>query len=400
MDYKTIKNDNYNIHIIKNKKYHNIIFTIYFAQNIDKVKFAYQNLLVNILTTACNKYNTRSKIIKKTQDLYSVSPYAVTFRSGNLLITKFAISILDSKYLDKDIIKDNILLLKEIILNPLLENGKFSDKYFNLSLNDEITKTERMKEHIMSYVNYQAIKLSSDKEENYLISKYFDIDELKKLTNEGLYQEYQEMLKNSKIDIFLAGNITNADNLIYYDDFDRKIKIEKEIRNREQSKISVILKSYHITDFERKYVSVIYNDILGGSASSFLYMMIREKNSFAYSMYSYYNKPDNIITINGGFNKENYNKVIEIINDIITKISMGKFSSKLIDAAKKNFFNDLINYDESNMSLVNFCYGMEIFNSPNVKERKEMMKKVTKDDVIAYAKKIKIAAIYYLEGDL
>ena len=215
MDYKTIKNDNYNIHIIKNKKYHNIIFTIYFAQNIDKVKFAYQNLLVNILTTACNKYNTRSKIIKKTQDLYSVSPYAVTFRSGNLLITKFAISILDSKYLDKDIIKDNILLLKEIILNPLLENGKFSDKYFNLSLNDEITKTERMKEHIMSYVNYQAIKLSSDKEENYLISKYFDIDELKKLTNEGLYQEYQEMLKNSKIDIFLAGNITNADNLIY-----------------------------------------------------------------------------------------------------------------------------------------------------------------------------------------
>ena len=129
-------------------------------------------------------------------------------------------------------------------------------------------------------------------------------------------------------------------------------------------------------------------------------MMIREKNSFAYSMYSYYNKPDNIITINGGFNKENYNKVIEIINDIITKISMGKFSSKLIDAAKKNFFNDLINYDESNMSLVNFCYGMEIFNSPNVKERKEMMKKVTKDDVIAYAKKIKIAAIYYLEGDL
>ena len=134
MNYQKIENQNYNIHIINNKKYHNIVFSIYFAENIDKEKYAYHNLLVNVLTTASKKYNTRSKIIKRTQDLYSLNPLATTFRCGNLLITKFSISILNSKYLDKNIIKDNILLIKELLLNPLIENEKFDNKYFELAL--------------------------------------------------------------------------------------------------------------------------------------------------------------------------------------------------------------------------------------------------------------------------
>ena len=104
MNYKKIECDNYNIHLINNKKYHDISFAIYFVDNVNEEKLAYHNVLVDILTTASKKYDTRSKIVKKTQDLYSINPYAVTVRCGNLLVTKFSISILNSKYLDKNII--------------------------------------------------------------------------------------------------------------------------------------------------------------------------------------------------------------------------------------------------------------------------------------------------------
>ena len=419
MDYKKIERDDYNIHIINNKKFHNIAFAIYFTQNVDEEKFTYHNLLVNILTTACKKYDTRSKIVKKTQDIYSISPYASTVRAGNVLSTKFAISILNSKYLDKNIIKENILLLKEIILNPLIENNKFNQKYFELSLNDEISKTERLVEYSEHYTNYKAIKISSNKHENYQITRYCDIDKLKKMTNEKLYEIYQKMLTDSKIDFYISGNIDNQLELIdfihqefkfnnhyqlnkaFYEHLtdDNEIKYCKEKKDSEQSKVSMVIKPYNLTDFERRYVSTIFNNVLGGGANSLLNMNIREENSIAYSMYSYYNKPDNIFCVNGGFNKDNYDKIVKMVKKCIEKIQHGEFTTKLFNAAKKLYINEVMDYDESNMTLVSFYYSQDIFQSPSITERIKEVKKITKEDVIKFSKKIKISSIYYLEGE-
>lgn len=420
MDYQKIKSDHYNIHLINNNKFHNINFSINFIENVTEQKFADHNVLVNLLTTACKKYDTRSKIIKRTQDLYSISPGAMSFRVGNYLVTKFWISILDSKYLDKDIAKDNILLLKEIVLNPLCDGKKFNQKYFDLALHDELIKTEKMVEHSIPYVNYQSLKLSSSKKENYLINKYSDINLLQKLTNEKLYQSYQEMLKNSKIDFFIAGNIRDREDLvkfiekeftfsnipklnnIFIDHFDyeRKMRKKTEKKNTEQSKLSVLIKAYDISLLERRFTSSIFNTIFGGGSNSLLNMVVRENNSMAYSIYSFVNKPDNTVTIDCGFNKNNYNKLISIIEKALDDMKTGKFNNSLLASAKKNFINDLLDYDESNRSLVSFYFGLELFGGLDVKERISIVKKITKKDIMNYANKLKIASIYFLEGDV
>ena len=420
MNYKKIKCDNYNIHLINNEKYHNISFAVYFADNISKEKLAYHNVLVNILTTASKKYDTRSKIVKKTQDLYSISPYAVTLRCGNLLVTKFSISILNSKYLDKKIIKENILLIKELLLNPLVEDEKFNDKYFDLALNQEIKKTERFKEFFMTYATIKALNLSSDKEENYKISKYIPIDTLKKLTNKGLYKSYKEMLNNSKIDFCISGNLSNEQELIefikkefkftnkyllnevfinHYDK-DNEMKIQFEKSDVEQSKLALVIKAYDLTDFERRYVAAIYNGLFGGNSTSFLNSIVREENAISYSTYSYYNRTDNIFIVNGGFSKKNYEIVKNIIYESMDRIAKGKFTQKMLLNAKKSYINDLLNYDESNSSLISFFYGKEIFKGVDIKDRIENIKKVTKEDIINISKKLKIASIYNLESDL
>ena len=74
MDYKKIECDNYNIHLINNKKYHNVLFTIYFTENIEEEKLAYHNLLVNILTRPI--ITTETKAIIKT---YSTNAWPLLF---------------------------------------------------------------------------------------------------------------------------------------------------------------------------------------------------------------------------------------------------------------------------------------------------------------------------------
>ena len=82
------------------------------------------------------------------------------------------------------------------------------------------------------------------------------------------------------------------------------------------------------------------------------------------------------------------------------RIAKGKFTKKMLLNAKKSYINDLLNYDESNSSLISFFYGKEIFKGVDIKDRIENIKKVTKEDIINISKKLKIASIYNLESDL
>ena len=68
--------------------------------------------------------------------------------------------------------------------------------------------------------------------------------------------------------------------------------------------------------------------------------------------------------------------------------------------AKKSYINDLLNYNESNSSLISFYFGKEIFKGADIEERINNIKKITKQDIINLSKKLKVASIYDLESEL
>ena len=74
MNYQKIKTNEYDIHIINNKKFHTIDCRIYFTENVNKELITYRNALISVLTYATKKYDTKEKLMKRCQDLYSLSP--------------------------------------------------------------------------------------------------------------------------------------------------------------------------------------------------------------------------------------------------------------------------------------------------------------------------------------
>ena len=109
MNYQKIKCQEYNIHIINNKKFHTTECRVYFTENSSRKLVTYRNALVSVLTYATKNYDTKEKLIKKCQDLYSLVPSASSYRNGNLLTTKFGLSTIDSRYITKNNLIDNIL---------------------------------------------------------------------------------------------------------------------------------------------------------------------------------------------------------------------------------------------------------------------------------------------------
>lgn len=418
MNYQKIKCNGYDIHIINNNKFHTVDCRIYFTENADLELVTYRNALISILTYATKNYDTKEKLIKKCQDLYSLVPVSSSIRNGNLLTTKFGLSTVKSSYIKNNNLIDNILLLKEIILNPLVENSSFSKKFFNIIKKELEMETKTISEEPRLYANIELLKIIGD---NKIISGYSDLDILNQMNEKKLYQSYLKMINNSKIDIFISGNISESseiveviknnfvflnnsfklqESMINHTNYHQEPIIKKEIKNYQQSKLSIGFKLINPTDYENRYVSFVFNDLFGGGANSFLMRYVREEKSLCYYINSYINRMDNIIIVNSGINQENYEIVIKMIREVLERIIAGKFSLKDLNESKMEILFGLSTVFESNKNIIEYYYGMSVFNSANHDEKIKMIKSVSKEDVMAFAKKINMEAIFFLKGDL
>lgn len=419
MDYKKIKTDNYTIHLINNKKFHTIEFRIFFTENVSEELITYRNALVNILTYATSKYDTKKKLIKECQDLYSLYPSSISLRNGNLLSTRFGISTIKSKYINEDNLKENILLLKEIILNPLVKDGAFLEKYFNIVKKELETESNTIIEDPRLYASLELLKILNDG--GVIYSGYTDLNILNKMTAHTLYESYLLMLKNSKIDIFVSGDISNPnkiidiiknnfifkdnkplikDGLVIHERNKKQVNYKEETRNFSQSKLVMGYKLYDLTDDENRYVSFVFNNLLGSGVNSLLMRDIREEKSLCYYINSHINRLDNIMMISSGINKGNYEEVVKLTKEIINKVIDGNFSDGDLADSKMEILFSLSSVLESNRSIIEYYYGMEMFHSAVIEERMKKIENIKKEDIMEFAKKIEMKAIFFLKGDL
>lgn len=141
------------------------------------------------------------------------------------------------------------------------------------------------------------------KNEPYGLYKFGYVEDLEKITEKELYKYYKEMLKNCKIDIFVSGKINNiqAKQIIEQNENIKKLLPRKEIITNQENIQTIkepqtIKEQMDVTqgklviglnieekDQASKYVSLLYNMILGGGANSKLFQNVREKASLAYT---------------------------------------------------------------------------------------------------------------------
>lgn len=422
MEYRKIKKDNYNIHIIDDKRFHTIIIKIFFTENVSFEKITSHNFIADLLTYASNSYDTKSKLLKKCQDIYSMYPYSSSTRFGNLLTTKFTLCMVNSMYIDENYLNENLLLLKDIILNPIVENNAFSSKYFEIIQNEQRNEIKVQNEDPRTYANLKLLDmLEPDKKGKYNLTSFSDLDIIENLDTRKLYEDYLDMINNSKIDIFVSGNIPNIKNLVksitknfnfpnnhykldspYIRHFkkNRKVKYKKEILPYSQSKISLGIKAYDLNKKEIKYILPVFSNILGGGFNSLLMQEVRENNSLAYYISSYYNKLDSLIILNSGINKDNYEKVIELIKNTLENLKKGNFDISYLKENILEYVNEIESLTDNNNNLIEYYYGIELFKSETMEEKIKIVKKITKEDIVNIARKIRIDSIFYLEGKL
>ena len=414
---KYIKYDmgGYFLHTIETDKFKTIHINLNIKRKSKKEEITIRDVLINTLIDSCKKFPTRKEIEIETEELYGLGLNINLVNSGRCNIITFNETFLNNKYIDDDILEKAISYLNEIVFNPNVENNKFNTKSFELATRIVKNSIESIKDNPSFYGKHCLIKEINSNNPLSFISNEKDLE---KINPTNLYEYYKNVIENDQIDVFVIGQINsleikelfgkifkiNKRNNKKIDHFvlENNIgdgKIYKEKLPIYQTKLLMGYNFETLTDFENRYVSGMLSYILGGSADSMLFKVVREKESLCYSINSGYNVLSGLLIIQAGIDSSKYEKTKKLIIKQIEEIKKGNFTLDDLENGKKIYKNSALELFDSPSSIINMYMSHEYIGSDLYEEKIKNIDKVTKEDIIKLSNKMHLNKIVLIEGE-
>lgn len=413
MKYEKVNLESYNLHFITTDKFKTTTVSVNFREQIKKEDITIRKFLFQMLCSTSLKYNTNRLFEIKLEDLYSIGLSHSNVVFGNLINSYIDIKFLNKEFSDENLLSDSLDLLFELIFNPNVVDNKFDSKTFNIVKDKMNLILNSEKENIQKYTLNRSLELM-DKEDPASYNLWGYKDDLDAITEGNLYEYYKKMLKTNIVDIFIVGNVDKdeiikifkekfkintiknkeIDSFITYNKCSKTI-VSEELMNLKQSKLSIILKVLNLNMFERRYVLPLYTSILGSGGNSRLFQNVREKHSLAYTITSVSKTPNSLVMIYGGIDKENYDEALKLIKK---EIKLKNVTEEELENAKKEYISSISILFDSPGSIINYYFGIEVFNADIIEEKINNFNKVTIKDIESLANKLKIAMVYLLKG--
>lgn len=409
-------------HKINTNKFKTNLFAVFLTTPLKKETVTMNALMPLVLKRGTNRLNSQELISEKLEEMYGAGFDCGIEKSGNNQVIKFYVESLNDEYIPekKDMIEESFNILFDIIFNPFIKENKFNKEYVEGEKNKLKKIIESKIDNKAGYALDRCIE-EMYKNKPYGLYKYGYIEDLENINEENLFNYYNELVKKCKIDIFISGKVDKEiidkvknnelikklnerqPDYIKNGDNEKKenleIKVVEESMDVMQGKLVLGLDILNINE-EEKYAVSIYNIILGGSANSKLFQNVREKASLAYTAGSSYLRQKNNILIRCGIEIQNYQKTVEIIKQQLKDMEEEKFNEDDINNAKNIIISTVDGIEDSQDSEISYYFSQELTSKfVSIEDYIKNINKVTKQDVAAIAKKIKINTIYFLKNN-
>ena len=417
MKYLNYDMDGFNLHVIKTKRFKTISYNINIRFEDEKDTERYMGMLSRLLIQTSSHFDSLRDINVFCASIYDPSYNIRILSSGSQDILTLSASFANEKYTEIGMNEANFKFLTSFIFEPKIIDNGFDREVFEIQKEKLLEYYRTMKDRPQDYASG---RLSEEmKTRKYDVMKLNEfIQSIESLTAEELYDFYKKIMKEGTLDIFVCGDVNptkiknifsklikfkgskkKTNHLIKQDSYNKKEKIIIEPSLNTQSNLVIGCKLMDLTDFERKYVFVLYSWILGGGMNSLLTQTVRERNSLCYYIYATRQNLFETMKIYAGINGSDFEKTYDLVKKEMKNMEEGNFPLELFEGVKEIYYNSLIKIEDT-QSEVTGNYTSELFiHNDRIDVRKKQMEKVTKEDVMNLAKKVHIDTVYLLKGE-
>lgn len=402
---------------IETNKFKTNLIAVFLSLPLNRETATKNALITAILRRGTQNLKTQEEISKKLEQMYGANFDCGIEKTGDNHTLKFYLESINDEFLPEkeELLKESIDIILDIILNPLVIDGKFKEEYVLGEKENLRQIIEGKIDNKSSYALERCIE-EMYKDKAYGVYKYGYIEDIEKLSSKELYSYYKDIINKCKIDIFVSGKSLNSVNKIVNENENIQRLNEREINIIEEErkipeKENIIQESMDVTqgklviglDIDSNikdinYVCMCYNTILGGGSNSKLFQNVREKANLAYVASSSFIKRKKNIIIRAGIEIQNYDKALDIIKKQLEDMKKGKFTDEDMANAKNLIISTIENIPEEQDTEISYYFGQELDKTNiSVEEYKNKINKVSKNQIIDLAKSIKINTIYFLK---
>ncbi len=411
-------------HIIQTDLFKTNMLSCMITVPLTKENVTKNALIVSMLRRGTANYKTQLELSKALEELYGTAFECGIDKYGDNQILRLYMDAIEDRFSfhQEEILKNAMHILLDIVFNPLLENGKFKEDYLKVE-KENLAKIIKSKIDDKDLYAYETCIAKMYGESGFGLYKYGYLEDLEKINAEELTEHYQNLIQNSKIDIFLSGNLEEekVKQIILNDENIQKLRprIENYILNNELTQdkpkiesVNQIVETMEVTQGKLvigmdvharcdkfQFKTLLYNVILGSSANSLLFQNVREKESLAYSIKSLYVKQKSNIFIRAGIEIPNFEKAVNLIKEQLEMMKRGDFTAEDLESAKEFVKAGIVAIETEQDTGMIYYIGQEISKTnTTIQEYLENIQQVTKEDVIEIANSIQINTIYFLKN--
>lgn len=405
------------LHLIKSEKFKMNHLTFRFSGDFSQKTVARRVLVAQILATANAEYPTAQRFRERLASLYGATLSTKVSTKGLVHIVDIELAFIKNQFVmtDENLLEEMIDFLYQNLFSPLVTVEQYQSKLFNIEQTNLINYLNADKDDSF-YSSELGLKKLFYEDSAFQTSKYGTAELVAAENSYTAFQEFQKMLREDRLDIFLLGEFDDYRMLQLFNRFpfeerhkylvfDYQQEFTNVIRQQFETKDvnqSVLQLGYHFPiryQDEEYFTLLVFNGLFGGFAHSRLFTELREKEGLAYTIGSQFDIYTGLLNVYAGIDKKKRNKTLQLINKQFSDIKMGRFSESLLKQTKKMLKVNLKLSCDSPRVIIERDYNHQYLTGNfSVDKIIDKIDNVSKEDVLKFTRKIKLQALYFLEG--
>ncbi len=402
---------------IENHRFKSRLITVRFLLPLLRNTATENDMAAELISSCSRKFPEPELLERELKRLCGAQISASSEKLGdNQLITIYLRAISDEFGIDGDLPFSGALdILYELLFAPKMKDGSFY-------LDDALRVSRIQKEKLCSELNDKRIYAKGRMEnimfgdEGFGLSASGNMDSALGANSETLSAAYKRLIEEAAIRITVTApeypkekieRILNAFPKTERYEFKASKEIaESEVKNvTERMNITQgkLVMGFSVSpigsDRETAAVAVM-GDIFGGGTYSRLFSVVREKMSLCYYCSARAYRIKGLMEVESGVNDENAEKARDAILSQLEEIKQGNFDDEILESSKLSICESL-NSSADKIATEDNWYGLRMYQELPLSpaEFSELIKKVSREDVIKCANSARLSAVYFLLGE-
>lgn len=381
---------------------------------------AAENAVVSSLLVNCNnKLNTLEKLNRKLAELYSANLNFSVRANSDYQVCEISAAVLDNRFAinGEDLIKEVVNILIDCIFDPYFEDGHFPAGSLEIEKQNQIDDNNA---EINDKTNYAFLKGFEEafRGEPAEIRWGGTNEQVSAIDAQSALKAYKRMISELRAEVICVGeNSFDGIAELFADAFGKIVRHPETLNKArfslnknevsritetldiEQSKLVMFFKT--ADRYREKYPLIVMQYLYGGTESSKLFTVVREKMSLCYYCYSRSGYSKGYVTAECGVDEKNLEAAEKECIAQLKAIADGDFTDTEVEKVRLSLINMLRSTGDSVTGISSKCINDILFpdHADSVDNIVEQIKGVTREQIIEAAKALRLDTVFMLRSE-